>query len=92
MLGAIIGDIVGSTRERHNIKTEDFELVPKGSRFPPDLLDINDRFEAFISRPLHQSYFVGRELFAGEYPGDKNGESAEVTLKRMHRFAVRHFI
>ena len=31
MLGAIIGDIVGSTREWHNIKTEDFELVPKGS-------------------------------------------------------------
>ena len=36
MLGAIIGDIVGSTRERHNIKTEDFELVPKGSRFTDD--------------------------------------------------------
>ena len=31
MLGAIIGDIVGSTREWHNIKTENFELVPKGS-------------------------------------------------------------
>ena len=29
MLGAIIGDIVGSTRESHNIKTEDFELVPQ---------------------------------------------------------------
>ena len=36
MLGAIIGDIVGSTREWHNIKTEDFELVPKGSRFTDD--------------------------------------------------------
>ena len=33
MLGAIIGDIVGSTRECHNVKTEDFELLPKGSRF-----------------------------------------------------------
>ena len=32
MLGAIIGDIVGSTREWHNIKTEDFELVPKGKQ------------------------------------------------------------
>ena len=36
MLGAIIGDIVGSTREFHNIKSEDFELVPKGSRFTDD--------------------------------------------------------
>ena len=36
MLGAIIGDIVGSTRERHNIKTEDFTLLPIGSRFTDD--------------------------------------------------------
>ena len=36
MLGAIIGDIVGSTREWHNIKTTDFELVPMGSRFTDD--------------------------------------------------------
>ena len=36
MLGAIIGDIVGSTRESHNIKTEDFELVPQGSCFTDD--------------------------------------------------------
>ena len=36
MLGAIIGDIVGSTREWNNIKTENFELVPSGSRFTDD--------------------------------------------------------
>ena len=36
MLGAIIGDIVGSTREWYNIKTEDFELVPNGSCFTDD--------------------------------------------------------
>ena len=36
MLGAIIGDIVGSTRERRNIMTEDFELVPLGCRFTDD--------------------------------------------------------
>ena len=59
---------------------------------PPDLLDINDRFEAFVSRPLHQSYYCGRKLFAGEYPGDKYGELAEAKLKRMHHFGVRHFV
>lgn len=36
MLGAIIGDIVGSTREWNNIKTTDFELLPAGSRFTDD--------------------------------------------------------
>lgn len=59
---------------------------------PADLLDISDRFEAFVSRPLHQSYYVGRKLFAGEYPGDKYGELAEAKLNGMHHFGVRHFV
>lgn len=36
MLGAIIGDIVGSTREWHNVKTTRFKLLPKGSTFTDD--------------------------------------------------------
>lgn len=36
LLGAIVGDIVGSTREWRNVKTEDFELLPEGSRFTDD--------------------------------------------------------
>ena len=36
LLGAIIGDIVGSTREWNNVKTENFELLPPGSRFTDD--------------------------------------------------------
>ena len=36
ILGAIVGDIVGSTREWHNVKTEDFELLPTGSSFTDD--------------------------------------------------------
>ena len=36
MLGAIIGDIVGSIREHRNVKSEDFELIPAGSRFTDD--------------------------------------------------------
>ena len=59
---------------------------------PADLLDINDRFEAFVSRPLPQSYYIGGKLFAGEYPGDKYGKLAEAKLKRMHHFGVRHFV
>ena len=36
MLGAILGDIIGSTREWHNIKSEDFDLFPAGSHFTDD--------------------------------------------------------
>ena len=62
---------------------------------PPDLLDINDRFLAFINRPLNQSYEVscyGGTVYAGEYPGDKYGEKAAEKLKHMHHFGIRHFI
>lgn len=36
MYGAIIGDIIGSTYELNSVKTEDFELLPDGSRFTDD--------------------------------------------------------
>ena len=55
MLGAIIGDIVGSTREWHNIKTEDFELVPKGSRFTDDTVMTLAVAEWLMTDPEHHS-------------------------------------
>lgn len=36
MKGAIIGDIIGSKFEKNNIKTKDFELFTKSSRFTDD--------------------------------------------------------
>lgn len=36
MFGAIIGDIIGSSREFGAVKTERFELFPNGSRFTDD--------------------------------------------------------
>ncbi len=62
---------------------------------PAELLDINDRFEAFINKPLSQSYNVQgnhRLVFAGEYPGDKDAEKAKKKIEHMVRFGIRHFI
>ena len=60
---------------------------------PQELLDINDRFEAFVTRPLYQSFYLGDgALFAGEYPGDKYGEKAKDKIRHMLHFGVRHFI
>ena len=36
MYGAVLGDIIGSDYEWHNVKTEDFELFPKEARFTDD--------------------------------------------------------
>lgn len=61
---------------------------------PPDLLDINDRFMAFINRPLNQSYEVGNDgtVYAGEYPGDRDEEVAKRKIGQMYHFGIRHFI
>lgn len=46
-----------------------------------------------LQKPLYQSYYIGsKNVFAGEYPGDKYGEKAETKLQQMIRFGVRHFI
>ena len=61
----------------------------------PDLLDINDRFMAFIDRPLRRSYEIDggkNALFAGEYPSDRRDECAESKIKHMIHFGIRHFI
>lgn len=80
--------IGGGSRLSSEIEEKCRELLP------PDLLDINDRFLAFINRPLYQSYEVCGNgiIYAGEYPGDKNGEFAKHKLEHMHHFGVRHFI
>ena len=36
MLGALVGDIIGSTYENENCKSKAFDLFPKGSRFTDD--------------------------------------------------------
>lgn len=38
MIGAIIGDIAGSTYEFHSIKTKDFPLFASGSNYTDDSL------------------------------------------------------
>ena len=76
MLGAIIGDIVGSTREWRNVKTEAFELLPKGSRFTDDsvmtlavaewlMADPDHREDTLVARMQH----FGRKHFDAGYGG-----------------------
>lgn len=59
----------------------------------PGLRDINDRFEAFATRPLYQSFPVNDwNTFAGEYPGDKDEVLARDKIEHMVNFGVRHFV
>lgn len=61
----------------------------------PDLLEINDRFLDFINRPLKRSFKIDdgdSALYAGEYPGDRKNECAEMKIRHMIHFGIRHFI
>jgi len=55
MLGAIMGDVVGSTREHRNVKHENFALLPLGSRFTDDTVMTLAVAKWLMDDALHQS-------------------------------------
>jgi ADP-ribosylglycohydrolase len=65
MLGAIAGDVIGSVYEHRNIKTTDFPLLHKYSRFTDDtVLTI-----AIADAILHQTDYANSPKFFGrKYP------------------------
>lgn len=62
MIGAIIGDIVGSCYEHHNIKRENFELLPEGSRFTDDTVMTLAVAEWLMSDPDHRPETLVRSM------------------------------
>lgn len=92
-IGAMTASIASA--ERFNAVGGGFrtELIDQcRALLPADLLDINDRFEAFASRPLHQSYCLYGSPFAGEYPGDKDENVARQKIRHKVHFGVEHFV
>lgn len=55
MLGAIVGDIAGSTREWHNIKSKSFELLPKKSFFTDDSVMTLAIARWLVEDPVHEA-------------------------------------
>lgn len=55
MLGAIIGDIIGSAYERNNVKTTEFELLPPGARFTDDTVMTLAVARWLMEAPLHST-------------------------------------
>jgi ADP-ribosylglycohydrolase len=68
MIGAILGDIVGSSREFKPIKTTDFKWIPKGSAFTDDsILSL-----ATLDAVIHQLDFAATYKHWGTtYPSPK---------------------
>ena len=68
MLGAIIGDVIGSVFEHQNVKTTEFELFNRFTRFTDDTVLTVAVAEAILHRPTHSWRFLenrrNRHLYA----------------------------
>lgn len=69
MLGAIIGDIIGSVYEWHNVKTEDFPLLSRESRFTDDSVLTAATAAAILNMQPGLSGFGSGRYYAGQYAG-----------------------
>lgn len=76
ILGGIVGDIIGSTREWENVKIEDFELFPEGSRFTDDTVMTLAVAQWLMTDPEHTEaglikcmQFLGRKYPNAGYGG-----------------------
>jgi ADP-ribosylglycohydrolase len=72
MLGAMIGDIVGSVYEWHNIKTADFALFKPNSTFTDDTVLTAATAKALMTG---MTYAEAYQDFARRYPGRGYGGS-----------------
>ncbi len=72
MLGAVIGDIIGSTYEWHNVKTKDFDLFPEGSHFTDDTVLCVAVADALLHKdtsavPMHRAYAMWYRQYYRRY-------------------------
>ncbi|MBR5639673.1 MAG: dual specificity protein phosphatase family protein [Muribaculaceae bacterium] len=66
----------------------------KPNRHPNDLIGIKEDFEKMIAnkKPIKNSYQVTSQIYAGEYPRDKDEELSIAKLKQFEDFGVTHFV
>lgn len=72
MLGAVIGDIIGSTYEWHNVKTKDFDLFPEGSHFTDDTVLCVAVADELLHKdtsavPMHKAYAMWYRQYYRRY-------------------------
>lgn len=73
MLGAIIGDIIGSTREFKNTQDYNFKLFPKGSTYTDDTICTIAIADAILSRASYKDKLLE---WCKRYPNPKGGYGA----------------
>ena len=79
MYGAVLGDIIGSTYEWHNVKSEDFDLFPSGSTFTDDTVLSVAVVEKILNEDIsrmnsNKSYAMWYKQYYKRYPNAGFGQ------------------
>lgn len=83
MLGAIIGDIVGSVYEFSNIKTKEFELFKPDCRFTDDTVMTCAVADAIMSGGSEKDFILSMKKYGRMYPHAGYGGRFRVWLRSM---------
>lgn len=83
MLGAIIGDIVGSVYEFDNIKTKDFELFKPDCRFTDDTVMTCAVADAIMKGGSEKDFILSMKKYGRMYPHAGYGGRFRVWLRSM---------
>ena len=81
MLGAIIGDIVGSIYEFDNIKTKDFNLFTNEMFFTDDTVMTVAIADAIMNGGQHENFIQSMKKWGGDYIDKSYGRSFRRWLK-----------
>lgn len=83
MLGAIIGDIVGSVYEFDNIKTKDFDLFKPDCRFTDDTVMTCAVADAIMNGGSEKDFILSMKKYGRMYPHAGYGGRFRVWLRSM---------
>lgn len=68
VIGAIVGDIVGSIYEFDNIKTKDFPLFSDNNEFTDDSIMTTATMQALLDGGTAEDFMANYQLFGNKYP------------------------
>lgn len=91
MLGAIIGDIVGSVYEFSNIKTKDFELFKPDCRFTDDTVMTCAVADAIMNGGSEKDFILSMKKYGRMYPHAGYGGRFRVWLRSMDTKPYKSF-
>lgn len=77
-----------------NNQEDEALVMPFNHYLPLNLLRVMDEFEKMVANrtPIKNSYKVTNQIYAGEYPRDKNESICLAKLHQFENFGITHFV